>query len=349
MLEKPLTELCGHELSPIEMREKSENGCSFPAGGSECVLDIKKYGHSQKRPDRSENAPVRSLSIDALTGNTYNFSMTSEIDTIIEAAIKEDMPEGDITSESLVPPGSISKAVLLAKEGGILAGIDVAARVFWKVDAHITFTKEVEDGSPIEAGDTLARIEGPSVSLLKGERTALNFLQRMSGIATLTRKFVKSLEGSRTKILDTRKTTPSLRNLEKYAVKIGGGTNHRLNLSEMVLIKDNHLKIVGSISEAVRRARDSVGQTVKIEVETTTLDEVKEAVRSGADMIMLDNMTPERMREVVEWVDGRTPLEASGNVKLSTIKEIASSGVDYISVGSLTHSYQALDISMEFL
>ncbi len=277
------------------------------------------------------------------------FSMTLEIDTIIEAALKEDMPDGDVTSESLVPPESVSKAILLVKEDGILAGIDVAARVFWKIDPHVVFDKNVEDGSSIRAGDTLARIEGPSISLLNGERTALNFLQRMSGIATLTQKFVKSLEGSQTQILDTRKTTPSLRSLEKYAVKMGGGTNHRLNLSDMVLIKDNHLKIVGNISEAVKRARDSVGPDLKIEIETTTLEEVKEAVRSGADMIMLDNMSPKRMREVVEWVDGKVPLEASGNVKLSTIKEIASSGVDFISVGSLTHSYQSLDISMEFL
>lgn len=277
------------------------------------------------------------------------FSMTLEIDTIIEAALKEDMPDGDVTSESLVPPESVSKAILLVKEDGILAGIDVAARVFWKIDPHVVFDKNVEDGSSIRAGDTLARIEGPSISLLNGERTALNFLQRMSGIATLTQKFVKSLEGSQTQILDTRKTTPSLRSLEKYAVKMGGGTNHRLNLSDMVLIKDNHLKIVGNISEAVKRARDSVGPDLKIEIETTTLEEVKEAVRSGADMIMLDNMSPKRMREVVEWVDGKVPLEASGNVKLSTIKEIASSGVDFISVGGLTHSYQSLDISMEFL
>jgi len=281
--------------------------------------------------------------------NLIIFPMTLEIDTIIEAALKEDMPDGDVTSESLVSPESVSTAIFLAKEDGILAGIDVAARVFWKIDPHVVFAKKVEDGSSIRAGDTLARIEGPSVSLLKGERTALNFLQRMSGIATLTQRFVKSLEGSKTQILDTRKTTPSLRSLEKYAVKMGGGTNHRLNLSDMVLIKDNHLRIVGNISEAVKRAREKVGPDMKIEVETTMLEEVKDAVRSGADMILLDNMSPERMREVVEWVDGRVPLEASGNVKLSTLKEIASSGVDFISVGGLTHSYQSLDISMEFL
>jgi nicotinate-nucleotide pyrophosphorylase (carboxylating) len=275
--------------------------------------------------------------------------MTPEIDRIIEAALKEDMPDGDITSESLFPPESASKAILLSKEDGVLAGIDVAARVFWKIDSKVAFTKKTEDGSTICAGDTLARIEGPSISLLKGERTALNFLQRMSGIATLTQRFITSIEGFPAQILDTRKTTPSLRSLEKYAVKMGGGTNHRLNLSDMVLIKDNHLKIVGNISEAVQRAREKVGPDVKIEVETTTLEEVKEAIESGADMIMLDNMSLEGMRVAVDWVDGRVPLEASGNVNLSTIKEIASSGVDFISVGSLTHSYRSLDISMEFL
>jgi nicotinate-nucleotide pyrophosphorylase (carboxylating) len=275
--------------------------------------------------------------------------MTPEIDRIIEAALQEDLPDGDITSESLIPSESISRAILLAKENGLLAGVDVAARVFWKVDPHVVFEKKAEDGSAIKAGDTLARIEGPSISMLKSERTALNFLQRMSGIATLTQRFVKELEGSKTKILDTRKTTPSLRTIEKYAVKMGGGTNHRLNLSDMVLIKDNHLKIVGSITQAVKRARDKVGRDIKIEVETTTLEEVKEALNAGVDMIMLDNMSPETMREVVGWVDGKIPLEASGNVTLSALKEIAASGVDYISVGGLTHSYRSLDISMEFL
>jgi nicotinate-nucleotide pyrophosphorylase (carboxylating) len=275
--------------------------------------------------------------------------MTPEIDRIIEAALKEDIPDGDITSESLIPPESVSRAVFLAKEDGILAGIEVAARVFWKIDPHVVFEKEAEDGEVIEAGSTLARIEGPSISLLKSERTALNFLQRMSGIATLTQRFVNALEGTGTKILDTRKTTPSLRALEKYAVKMGGGTNHRFSLSDMVMIKDNHLKIVGNIQEAVKRARARLGPDKKIEVETTTLEQVKDAVHAGADMIMLDNMSPEKMREVVEWVNGRVPLEASGNVRLSTLKEIAASGVNFISVGGLTHSYRSLDISMEFL
>ncbi|MGD9345621.1 MAG: carboxylating nicotinate-nucleotide diphosphorylase [Candidatus Aminicenantes bacterium] len=275
--------------------------------------------------------------------------MKLEIDAIIETALKEDMPEGDITSDSLIPAESISTAIFLAKEDGMLAGIDVSSRVFLKIDPHVEFVKHKEDGQNFRTGDTLARIEGSSLTLLKGERTALNFLQRMSGIATLTQKYVKATEGTHTRILDTRKTTPSLRDLEKYAVKMGGGNNHRLNLSEMVMIKDNHLKIVGSISEAVKRARDRVGPHIKIEVETTTFEEVKQAVQAGVDMIMLDNMSPEKMREVVDWIDGRLPLEASGNVTLETLKEIASTGVDYISVGSLTHSFRSLDISMEFL
>lgn len=275
--------------------------------------------------------------------------MIPDIERIIEAALREDIPDGDITSESVVPADSFSQAIFLAKEEGTLAGIDIAGRVFTKIDPHIEFEKKMEDGGAVRHGDIIARFRGNSISLLKGERTALNFLQRMSGIATLTREFVQVLEGYKTRILDTRKTTPLLRNLEKYAVKVGGGTNHRLNLSDMVLIKDNHLKIVGSVSQAVKRARDKVGPNVKIEVETTNLEEVKEAVRSGADMIMLDNMPPEQMKEVVVWVDGKVPLEASGNVTLATLREIASSGIDYVSVGCLTHSYKSLDISMEFL
>ena len=194
----------------------------------------------------------------------------------------------------------------------------------------------------------MATIQGPSVSLLKGERTALNFLQRMSGIATTTRKYVHALRGTKTKILDTRKTTPGLRSLEKYSVKTGGGVNHRHNLSEMVLIKDNHLNIVGSISGAVKKAKSKIKPGVKVEVETTSLDEVQEAVRSGADMIMLDNMPIKKMKEVVDWVKGKVPLEVSGKVTLRTIREIAVLGVDFISVGSLTHSYKSVDISIEF-
>ncbi len=271
------------------------------------------------------------------------------IDSIIDAALREDMPQGDITSESIIPVDSWSRAIILAKESGILAGIDVARRVFEKIDPGVEFEKEKNDGQKFSSGERLALLQGTSISLLKGERTALNFLQRMSGIATTTGIFVQALEGSETKILDTRKTTPGLRDLEKYAVKMGGGQNHRQNLSEMVLIKDNHLKLVGSISEAVKRAKERITPGIKVEVEATCLAEVQEAVRSGADMVMLDNMQIDKMKEVVKWVKGKVPLEVSGSVTLEKIKDIAALGIDFISVGSLTHSYKSVDISMEFL
>jgi len=271
------------------------------------------------------------------------------MDSIIDAALQEDMPKGDITSENIIAVDSRSRAIILAKENGILAGMDVARRVFEKVDPGVEFKKEKNDGQKFCDGERLAVLQGSSISLLKSERTALNFLQRMSGIATTTGMFVQALEGTETKILDTRKTTPGLRALEKYAVKMGGGQNHRQNLSEMVLIKDNHLKLVGSISEAVKRAKERIAPGIKVEVEATCLAEVQEAVRSGADMVMLDNMQIDKMKEVVRWVKGKVPLEASGSVTLEKIKEIAALGIDFISVGSLTHSYKSVDISMEFL
>ncbi|MBN2245361.1 MAG: carboxylating nicotinate-nucleotide diphosphorylase [Candidatus Aminicenantes bacterium] len=271
------------------------------------------------------------------------------LDFLIDMALREDMPNGDITSESVISDVSTSKAVILAKEDGVLAGIDIAETVFRTIDPSLNFHKLKNDGNMISAGQKLARIEGNSISLLKGERTALNFLQRLSGIASMTHKFVDSLTGTRTQILDTRKTTPGLRELEKYAVRMGGGKNHRMSLSDMVLIKDNHLQLVGSISEAVTRARKKVGNKMKIEVETTSIEEVKEALETGADLIMLDNMSIEAMKEVVEFIQGRVPLEVSGKVDLNRIKELASLGVDYISVGGLTHSYHSLDISLEFM
>lgn len=273
----------------------------------------------------------------------YNF------DDVILSALAEDIPQGDITSESVVPADSRSKAVIMAKEEGILAGIPVAQRVFELIDPSVSFRVLKRDGRFVQIGDLLAEIEGPSISLLKGERTALNFLQRMSGIATTTRKFVQILSGSGTKVLDTRKTTPGMRVLEKYAVKMGGGENHRSSLSDMVLLKDNHLHIVGSVSAAVRLAKEKVPSHIKVEVETTNMDEVKEAIESGADIIMLDNMPIEEMREAIQWVNGRVPLEVSGNVTLQNAAGLKDLGVDFISIGGLTHSYQSLDISLEFL
>ncbi len=272
-----------------------------------------------------------------------------EIDPIIDAALREDVPSGDITSESIIPANSRSRAVFLAKEEGILAGLGVARRVFERIDAGVRFRAFFRDGAAFAAGDTLAEVKGRSVSLLKGERTALNFLQRLSGIATKTRRFAESVAGTNTKILDTRKTTPLLRRMEKYAVKIGGGENHRFSLSDMVLIKDNHLALVGSIAEAVRRARGRVKRNAKIEVEVSTFAAAREAVAAGATMVMLDNMSLARMRPIVRRLKGRIPVEVSGRVSLKQVRRIAELGVDYISVGALTHSFEAVDISLEFL
>jgi nicotinate-nucleotide pyrophosphorylase (carboxylating) len=270
-----------------------------------------------------------------------------DIDPIIQAALDEDLPAGDVTSESLIPAGSLSKAVFLAKEPGVLAGIDVARRVFLKLDPRVRFRKLLQDGSAFRPGDVLAEVSGASLSLLKGERTALNFLQRMSGIATKTRRFVEAA-GPATRILDTRKTTPTLRRLEKYAVRMGGGRNHRFSLSDMVLIKDNHLRLVGGITEAVRRAKAGARPRLKIEVEVTNLAEAREAIAAGAGMIMLDNMPLARMRQVVRELHGRVPVEVSGKVRLDQVRRIAALGVDFISVGGLTHSYASTDISLEF-
>jgi nicotinate-nucleotide pyrophosphorylase (carboxylating) len=272
-----------------------------------------------------------------------------DFDVLIEAALREDMPEGDVTSESVIPPGAVSEAVILAKEHGVLAGLPVARRVFEKIDARVAFEEDAQDGSPFTKGDALARLKGPTVALLKGERTALNFLQRMSGIATATRRYVDAVRGTKARILDTRKTTPGLRLLEKYAVAAGGGKNHRMSLSDMVLIKDNHLRHVGSLTEAVRRARAAVRPGIRVEVETNDIAQVREALDAGADMIMLDNMPLEAMREAAALAAGRVPLEASGNMSLDKLRAVAETGVDFISVGALTHSVRAVDISLEFL
>jgi nicotinate-nucleotide pyrophosphorylase (carboxylating) len=272
-----------------------------------------------------------------------------EFDGIIRAALAEDMPGGDVTSESIIPPSAVSEAVLLAKEAGVLAGLTVARRVFELVDGRVTFQAKAEDGLPFRKGDILAHLKGPTIALLEGERTALNFLQRLCGIATATRRFVDAVSGTKARILDTRKTTPGLRRLEKYAVRMGGGQNHRMNLSDRALIKDNHLRHVGSITEAVRRARENVPSGVKVEVEVTSFEESQEALAAGADIVMLDNMALDEMKRVVDSYAGRTPIEVSGNVTLDRAREIAAIGVDFISVGGLTHSAKAPDISLEFL
>ncbi|MDP2915667.1 MAG: carboxylating nicotinate-nucleotide diphosphorylase [Candidatus Aminicenantes bacterium] len=274
---------------------------------------------------------------------------TKEIDVLIAAALKEDMPAGDITSENLIDPKTLGRALLVAKQDGVLAGIDIARRVFHKIDPLTSFNRRFKDGQTFKAGDVLAEIEGRAVVLLKGERTALNFLQRMSGIASTTRKYVEAVAGTKARILDTRKTTPGLRVLEKYAVRMGGGENHRLNLSTMVLIKDNHLMLVGDIVEAVRRVRKRIKAGLLVEVEVTSFLQAKAALESGADWIMLDNMSLSQMKRIVASAAGRAKIEASGNVGLDTVRKIAESGVDYISVGKLTHSYDSIDLSLEFL
>jgi nicotinate-nucleotide pyrophosphorylase (carboxylating) len=272
-----------------------------------------------------------------------------EFDALIDAALREDIPAGDITSEGLIPADARSEAILLAKEEGVLAGLAMARRVYEKIDPAVEFSEKFEDGAAIRKFDILAAIEGPTMALLKGERTALNFLQHLSGVATATRRFVDAVAGTKAKILDTRKTTPGLRLLEKYAVKAGGGTNHRLSLSDMILIKDNHLRYVGTVAEAVRRARAAAKPGVRIEVEAADLSQVRDALAAGADMIMLDNMALETMREAVALAAGRVPLEASGNMSLDRVRAVAETGVDFISVGALTHSAPAVDISLEFL
>jgi len=271
------------------------------------------------------------------------------MDAAIDAALREDMPEGDITSESIIPANARSEAYFLAKEDGVLAGLPVAARVFERIDPSIIFIERFRDGSSFTRSDKLARVKGPTIALLKGERTALNFLQRLCGVATVTRRFVEAIAGTKTRILDTRKTLPGLRLLDKYAVRTGGGTNHRASLSDMVLIKDNHLRHVGSVAEAVRRARAHIRPGVRVEVEAANLLQVREALAAGADMIMLDNMPLETMRQAVVLAGGRVPLEASGNMTLDRVRAVAETGVDFISVGALTHSARAIDISLDFL
>jgi nicotinate-nucleotide pyrophosphorylase (carboxylating) len=217
------------------------------------------------------------------------------------------------------------------------------------IDPTVTFEIHRKDGQKINKGDTIAALTGSAISLLKGERMALNFLQRMSGIATTTNRYVEALKGKKTKVLDTRKTTPGLRSLEKYAVRMGGGINHRFSLSDMVMIKDNHIRITGSIPDAVQLAKQKVKPGIKIEVEVSDFKEAEEALKSGADIVMLDNMSLGEMREVMKMLDGRVRVEVSGNINLSKASKIADLGVDFISVGALTHSYKSLDISMEFI
>jgi nicotinate-nucleotide pyrophosphorylase (carboxylating) len=276
------------------------------------------------------------LGEDAVTG----------IDRIIENALAEDIHTGDITTLAVVRGGLPAHATLKAKEAMVLAGIDVAARVFRMLDPVSTFTPRFADGDRIAAGEIIAEISGDAALLLQGERVALNLLQRMCGIASVTARYVAAVRGTKARVVDTRKTTPGLRILEKYAVRVGGGTNHRTGLYDGILIKENHIVAAGGVTEAVRRAKSYVPHTMKVEVETETLAQVAEALAAGADIIMLDNMTNEEMRAAVDLIAGRVLVEASGGVNLESIRGIAETGVDIISVGALTHSARAMDISM---
>ena len=266
---------------------------------------------------------------------------------MIEQALSEDIGPGDVTSEATVPAGATSMAEMLAKQDLVLAGLDMSLEVFHYLDAAIQLTRFAQDGDRIKSGKVIARVSGSTRVLLAGERVALNLLQHMSGIATLTSKYVEQLKGLKAQALDTRKTLPGLRQLEKYAVRMGGGTNHRFGLYDGVLIKDNHIKAVGSIAKAIESARRKAHHLLKIEVETKTLDEVREALAAKADIILLDNMPLDMIREAVKLINGQASVEASGNVTFETIREIGETGVDFISSGSLTHSAPAADISMK--
>lgn len=270
------------------------------------------------------------------------------LDKLIMNALSEDVGTGDITTESTIPETTRAHGLYKAKESGVLCGIGVAARVFELIDRDIEFTPLKRDGDRIEKGEIIAEVRGKATNVLTGERVGLNLMQRMSGIATRTAEAVAQVEGTGAKICDTRKTTPGLRVVEKYAVKVGGGTNHRFNLADGILIKDNHIVAAGSITNAVRAARANAPHTLKIEVEVETFDELNEALDAGADIIMLDNMSCEDMKKAVGIVNGRAVTEASGNMGDRNLKEVADCGVDLISIGALTHSVRSLDISLKF-
>lgn len=270
------------------------------------------------------------------------------LDEFILSALREDIGTGDITTECCVPETEQSRAVFRCKEAGVVCGLSVAERVFFLLDPAVTFTTNVQEGTEVSVGDIVATVSGPSRSILSGERLALNLMQHMSGVSTKTAEMVKKVQGTNAVIVDTRKTTPGMRVLEKYAVRMGGGTNHRFNLADGVLIKDNHIVAAGGITGAVNNARKIVPHTLKIEVETTNFDEVREALSAGADIIMLDNMSCEDMKKAVELINGRAKVEASGNMGVRDVSEVAATGVDLISIGALTHSVAALDISLQF-
>ena len=276
---------------------------------------------------------------------------TPEIEALIDLALMEDLSLGDPTTEALIPASLGGAAVIIAKAGGVLAGVEVALAVFRRVDPSLKTVGLLQDGVTSSAGEVIARIEGPVSGILKGERTALNFLQRLSGIATETARYVKAIEGFKARIIDTRKTTPGLRTLEKYAIRVGGGHNHRRNLGDGILIKDNHITALRSqglnMREIIKQAHSKASHTIKIEVEVETLEEVEEALEAGAEILLLDNMDLEEMCRAVEMCRGKAVTEASGGINMETVRAVAETGVDLISVGALTHSVRALDIGLD--
>ncbi|MHB1000276.1 MAG: carboxylating nicotinate-nucleotide diphosphorylase [Armatimonadota bacterium] len=279
-----------------------------------------------------------------------------EVEDIVRRALLEDIGTGDITTVLTIPEESTSHALIVAKEDGVIAGVDVASLVFglaansyYNLQEELMFTPAVLDGTVVKSGATLAVIEGPTRVILTGERTALNLMQRMSGIATKTARLVELVAHTNAKIIDTRKTTPGLRILEKYSVRMGGGQNHRFGLYDAVLIKDNHIQACGGIVEAVQSAKAGAPHTIKIEVEADTVEQVEQALKAGADMILLDNMDPATLKQAVDLCKGRATTEASGGITEETIVKVAEAGVDLISVGALTHSVKALDISLDIV
>ena len=271
------------------------------------------------------------------------------IDRVIELALEEDLGPGDLTTWAIIDPSIKGKARLLAKEEIVLAGIEVFGKVLSRLDPEIAVERDFHDGDTVAKGKDIGVVKGSIRGILSGERTALNFLQHLSGIATLTRRYVEKTDRSKVRVIDTRKTTPGLRVLEKYAVKVGGGFNHRFGLFDGVLIKDNHIAAVGSISKAVAKTKATVPHTVKIEVEVDDIKGLEQALEAGADAILLDNMSVEGMKEAVSIAGGRVLLEASGGISLETIEEVAQTGVDLISVGAITHSARSVDISLEVI
>jgi len=287
-----------------------------------------------------------------LTVRLSDFITESALRRLVEHSLEEDLGRGDVTSDSLVPSDVDARAVVRSRGEGVIAGLDVAALVFEASDPRVKFTALTADGSTVGRGQDIAVVSGEARRLLRAERVALNFLQRLSGVATLTARYVEAIRGSRARIIDTRKTTPGLRALEKYAVRAGGGFNHRRDLSDAMLIKDNHLAVIAarglSLVTAVKNARESLPHTLKVEIEVDRLDQIPEALEAGADIILLDNMSTEDLHRAVVLIDGRAITEASGRVSLTTVREIAATGVDVISVGALTHSAPVLDIGLDF-